>query len=91
VRTLAVTTSVGTVGQKLGAGIGTAVIGFALSVNGYNGLAKVQTAAAVSCIRTIFIVVPLVIYILLLILLYFYRLDDELPEIREELARRHSA
>ena len=91
VKTLAVTTSVGTVGQKLGAGIGTAVIGLALSVNGYNGLAKVQTAAAVNCIRIIFIVVPLVIYLLLLILLYFYRLDDELPKIREELAHRHSA
>ncbi len=91
VRTLAVTTSVGTVGQKLGAGIGTAVIGLALSSCGYNGLAKVQTPAAVGCIKTIFIIVPLVIYILFLVLLHFYKLDEELPEIREELARRHSA
>ena len=89
VRTLAVNTSVGTVGQKLGSGIGTAIIGFALSACGYNGLAKTQSAAAIGCIKSIFIVMPLILYILLLVLLHFYKLDDELPKIREELERRH--
>ena len=89
VRTLAVNTSVGTVGQKLGSGIGTAIIGFALSACGYNGLAKTQSAAAIGCIKSIFIVMPLILYILLLVLLHFYKLDDELPKIREELEREH--
>ena len=91
VRTLAVNTSVGTVGQKLGSGIGTAIIGFALSACGYNGLAKTQSAAAIGCIKSIFIVMPLILYILLLVLLHFYKLDDELPKIREELECRHGA
>lgn len=90
VRTLAVNTSVGTVGQKLGSGIGTAMIGFALSACGYNGLAKTQSAAAVGCIKSIFIVMPLILYILLLVLLHFYKLDDELPKIREDLECRHA-
>lgn len=90
VRTLAVNTSVGTVGQKLGSGIGTAIVGLALSYAGYNGMAKTQTAAAIGCIRSIFIVMPVIIYILLLVILHFYKLDEELPKIRAELVQRHS-
>lgn len=91
IRTTAVNTSVGTVGQKLGSGVGTAVTMLALSLAGYNGLKKVQTTAAVSCIRVIFIVVPLVLYIVLLVILHFYKLDDELPQIHKDLDERRKA
>lgn len=51
VRCMAVTTCANTMGQKLGTGIGTALFGLALSMTGYDGLAEVQPATAISCIN----------------------------------------
>ena len=91
IRAAAVTTSAGSVGQKLGSGLGTALMGFALSAAGYEGLAAVQTPAAVGCIRVIFIGVPFVLYGALLVLMHFYDLDEKLPAITKELAQREEA
>ena len=88
IRAAAVTTSAGSVGLKLGSGLGAALLGFALWATGYDGLAVKQAATAVSCIRIIFIAVPFVLYIALLILMHFYDLDEMLPKIKEELAQR---
>jgi len=88
IRAAAVTTSAGSVGQKVGSGVGTALLGFALSATGYDGLAATQTASAISCIRFIFIVVPIVLYVALLILMHFYDLDERLPIIKSELEQR---
>ena len=91
IRATAVTTSAASVGNKLGSGLGSALIGLALSAAGYDGLQTVQTASAVSCIRVVFVVLPLVLYVLLLVLMYFYKLDAQLPQIREELDRKNNA
>ena len=91
IRATAVTTSAASVGNKLGSGLGSALIGLALSAAGYDGLQAVQTASAVSCIRVVFVVLPLVLYVLLLVLMYFYKLDAQLPQIREELDRKNNA
>ena len=84
----AVTTSAGSVGQKVGSGMGTALLGFALSAAGYDGLAEVQTASAVGCIRFIFIIIPIVLYAALLVLMHFYDLDEQLPGIKRDLEQR---
>ena len=68
-----------------------ALIGLALSAAGYDGLQAVQSASAISCIRIVFVVLPLVLYVLLLVLMYFYKLDAQLPQIREELDRKNNA
>ena len=91
IRATAVTTSAASVGNKLGSGLGSALIGLALSAAGYDGLQAVQTASAVSCIRVVFVVLPLVLYVLLLVLMYFYKLDSLLPQIREELDHKNIA
>ncbi len=93
IRSAAVTTSAGSVGQKLGAGLGTALLGVALSAAGYDGLAAVQTASSITVIRFIFVVFPVVLYAALLVLMHFYDLDDKLPGIKRDLEARaeHSA
>ena len=91
IRATAVTTSAASVGNKLGSGLGSALIGLALSSAGYDGLQAVQTASAISCIRIVFVILPLVLYVLLLVLMYFYRLDAQLPQIRQELDRKNNA
>lgn len=85
IRATAVTTSAASVGNKLGSGIGSALIGLALSGAGYDGLAEIQSASAVFCIRAIFVFLPLILYAALILLMCFYKLDAQLPEIRKEL------
>ena len=89
VRAVAVTTSAGSVGQKLGSGLGTALLGLALSAAGYDGLAATQTVAAVNSIRFIFIVLPIVLYVALLVIMRFYDLDEMLPQIKKDLEQRN--
>jgi GPH family glycoside/pentoside/hexuronide:cation symporter len=88
IRTQAVTACIGGVGQKLGSGLGTAAFGFALASFGYNGLAAVQPEAAITAIRVMFNVVPLFLYIGVIVLMLFYKLDKEYPKIQEELQER---
>ena len=90
IRAAAVTTSAASVGNKLGSGIGSALIGLALSGAGYNGLAEIQSASAVFCIRAIFVFLPLILYAALIFLMCFYKLDAQLPEIRKELDTQES-
>ena len=88
IRSAAVTTSAGSVGQKLGSGLGTALLGVALSAAGYDGLAATQTAASIGVINFIFVIFPIVLYVALLALMHFYDLDDMLPVIKRELELR---
>lgn len=90
VRTSAVITSGGGLGQKVGSAIGSAIIGFALSASGYEGSASVQTDSAISMIRFLFIVVPIVVYVATFLLGYFYKLEKQYPEIIKELNERHA-
>ena len=88
VRCEAVSTSVNSVAQKLGSGVGTAIFGAVLAYFGYDGLAAAQPAAAVSCIKAMFVYVPLAVYIVFLIILLKYKLDVELPGIQRDLQER---
>ena len=88
VRTQAINVTANGVGQKIGIGLGTAAFGGLLTMCGYNGMAEVQTASAVSCIRIIFIVAPIAIYLILIVLAWLFKLDKQFPQIQKELEER---
>ena len=74
VRVQGVLFSAKSVSEKLAQGILTSAFGFFLTAIGYNGLADAQAASAVSGIDTFFRFVPLGVYIILIVILIFYRL-----------------
>lgn len=88
VRTQAINVTANGVGQKIGSGLGTAAFGAVLTMCGYNGMAEVQTASAISCIRIIFIIVPIVIYVVMIALSWLFKLDKQFPQIQKELMER---
>ena len=88
VRTQAINVTANGVGQKIGSGLGTAAFGGLLTMCGYNGMAEVQTASAVSCIHIIFIVAPIAIYLILIVLAWMFKLDKQFPQIQKELEER---
>lgn len=75
-------------GNKVGAGLGGAILGGILGLAGYDGLAEVQTATALAAIKYVYVlgaVIPCILIILLV--LPFGKLEKMRDEINEELRR----
>ena len=74
--------------QKLGSGIGAALLGFVMSAAGYDGMAEVQPAATVHAINVIYMIVPAVVALIWIVCFYFYKLDKDYPRYVEEIEAR---
>lgn len=80
--------SAGTFGEKVGTGVGGALIGVILGAAGYIGGQAEQGAGVLNSIQFVFTYLPILFSIITLIILYFYKLDKEYPFILKELNER---
>lgn len=78
-------------GIKIGTGLGSAMIGWGLAASGYVGSQDTQSAEAVTMISNLFIWVPTLVSVLMAVLLYFFKLDKQYPQILEELQETKGA
>ncbi|WP_130859394.1 MFS transporter [Gracilibacillus phocaeensis] len=78
----------GSMGQKIGIGIGTASVGWVLAIGGYNGVLDVQPDSAIDSIYAVFVYLPIVVYLLQIILMYFYKLDKFYHKVASDLEVR---
>lgn len=78
----------GSFAQKVGIGIGTALMGAVLAAGGYDGTLAAQPGSADGAIVVAFVVIPAVGFVVQILLLLGYRLDKELPGILMQLAAR---
>lgn len=78
-------------GIKVGTGLGSALIGWGLAASGYVGGQEMQSAESVTMISNLFIWVPTIVSVLMAVLLYFFKLDKQYPQILEELQAMKSA
>jgi GPH family glycoside/pentoside/hexuronide:cation symporter len=83
--------SAATLATKIGTGLLTSVFGIYLTAVGYDGSLAAQSEATISGISGFFKIGPLVLMIIMLILMFMWHLDDELPQIRKELEARKKA
>lgn len=75
-------------GYKIGNGLGSAILGWIISLGGYVGGAATQTAGAVFSIKLAFAIIPIVIYAVIILMLQFYNLDKEFDGIMKDLKQR---
>ena len=75
---------------KVANGIGTVLAGFVINLGGYVNNAETQTDTALSAILFASSGVPVIVFAIGFAILYFYRLDDELPEVVRTLKERHT-
>ena len=75
-------------GWKIGNGLGSALLGLILEIGGYVGTAAVQSAEALEAIEFSFIWVPVRVYVSGLVIMYFFKLDKEFPQIIKDLENR---
>lgn len=78
----------GSFAQKLGIGLGTALMGWILAAGGYDGSLTAQPSSAHTAIIVAFVVVPAVVFALQIVLLWKYDLDKQLPQIISDLEER---
>ncbi|MCD8334276.1 MAG: MFS transporter [Clostridiales bacterium] len=74
--------------QKLGLGIGQVVLGWVLAFGGYDGAAEVQSASAQSAISFLYNWLPVAMIVVCFIIMLFYKLDKEMPQIHADLEER---
>lgn len=79
------------VGQKIGQGVLTSLLGIFLSAVGYIGTQEVQSAATIAGIDSFFKFGPVIVAIILGISAYLFKIEDKLPEMRREVAERNAA
>lgn len=77
-------------GYKIGNGIGSALLGMILEVGGYVGDAAVQSASALRSIEICFVWIPIAVYACGLIIMKFWKLDKEFPQIIADLKARQA-
>ena len=75
-------------GYKIGNGLGSAILGWIISFGGYVDTAAVQSTQAVFSVKLAFAIIPIVIYVVIIVLLQGYKLDQEFDGIIEDLEKR---
>lgn len=88
IRAQAVIMSAKGIGEKLSAGLVSAVIGWVMAYAGYDGMAAVQVESANNAISGLFCVLPFVFLVIIGVTINFYKLDKEYPQIMKELNAR---
>lgn len=78
-------------GNKVGAALGGLVMGAVLSLAGYVGTASTQTAPALLSIRLGSSLIPAVIFVVMILLMNQFNLDEKLKGWREDKAAREAA
>lgn len=74
----------GKVAQAIAGGLS----GFLISYGGYKAGVSVQSASAITAIKAMYLYIPILTTILSIIIMHFYKLDDQYPQIMKELNER---
>ncbi|MDO4175446.1 MAG: glycoside-pentoside-hexuronide (GPH):cation symporter [Eubacteriales bacterium] len=90
VRTAGAIQSAATSGQKFGQGIGNALIGIIMASSGYDGALAVQSETALDTISNLFVWGVTALGVIMIVVMLFYKLDKEYPQIMKELLERES-
>ena len=78
----------GSVGNKIGMGLGTAVCGFMLESSGFDGMAAIQTSSALDAIRLLYTAVPLIAAVITFVLWFIFDVEKKNAEIERNSANK---
>lgn len=81
-------TSLTSFANKIGAALGTGLLGVMLGAAGFTGSAATVPDSAIMMIRMLASIVPMVLYLVVAVVLLFYKLDEIIPQIRKENEKR---
>lgn len=79
-----VTYSAVSFGMKVGTGLGSAIVGWALAFGNYDGQALTQPQGAVNSIIALYSYIPLVFIVVSLVVMYFTNVDKEIEKLKNK-------
>jgi Na+/melibiose symporter-like transporter len=68
--------------KKVGAGLGSGLLGILIGLAGYDGNLEVQPDSAITMIRLLYSLIPLIMYLVVYLVDRMYKLDKQIGEIR---------
>ena len=74
--------TVNSVADKVGLGLGSLTLGLILQIGGYDGTATVQSASAITTIRALYTVVPAALMIIAIIFFAFYHAERDIKKLQ---------
>lgn len=83
--------SINSFGSKVGAALGAGALGIILSLVGYTGSAENMPGGAITMIRLLYSLIPMVLYALTAFSLKLYKLDKLMPQIKADNEARRAA
>lgn len=88
VRLDGLTNSATSFGMKVGAGLGSAIVGWGLAFASYNGKLATQTAQTAASIKNLYTFLPVIIYAIGFVALLFANMDKVNKQVRAELLNK---
>lgn len=85
-RTEGIATSANSIGQKLGTGLGAALLGWFLAWGKYDGMASVQPESAIQAMIFMGVVLPIIVFAIAVVLLLFWNLEKYQQQVQEYLS-----
>ncbi len=76
--------------SKVGAGLSSIVLGFLMGAAGFNSALAVQPDSAIKAIVALFSWIPAIFFVIIIILMKFYDLDNRMPQIKADLETRRT-
>ena len=68
--------------KKVGAGLGSGLLGILIGMAGYDGNLAVQPASAITMVRLLYSLIPAAMYVIVYLVCRLYKLDKMMPEIK---------
>lgn len=81
--------SIANFASKVGNGIAVGLVGLVMGMAGYDGLAATQSDAANGAIVFLYNILPLILFMVMLVLSLFYKVDSIRPQMNADLAKKH--
>lgn len=81
--------TVNSVADKVGLGVGSFLLGIILQIGGYDASLSVQGASTLFTIKMLYTVIPAILALAALILLAFFDLEKKLPGIENDLQKKN--
>jgi len=88
VRLDGLTNSAVSFGMRVGTGIGTALVGWVLAAGNYTAGAATQSGGALAAMLSLYIYIPLGLYVVGLVVMFFLNIDKQYAQITADLQKR---
>ncbi len=82
--------SINGLATKIGNAAGAGILGVLLQISGYTGDLATTSQGSITMIRMLYSLIPMVAYVLVAVMLYFYKLDKLMPQIKKENQERRA-